>query len=214
MSLSGSNLGAGEKDPEFEAACEHWFSGLQLAEAGDLARSTESFAEAVKALQKLADERSHIGAIGLLSQALLTRDGSKGVDFDGVRAAAYLRKGVEKQDPICSFTLARVLLGMVDGIESKESDESEAVELLAVAAKAGHRLAQVNLGVCYSTGRGTDVDAVEAARWYKEAATDDGEDAHRPETSLAAGEKAPPGKAEACLNLGQCLCEGRGIDQD
>ena len=61
-------------------------------------------------------------------------------------------------------------------------------------AEQGNALAQYNLGIMYSKGRGVPQDYVEAFRWHKKA--------------------AEQGFAPAQYNLGNMYYDGRGVPQD
>ena len=49
-------------------------------------------------------------------------------------------------------------------------DKEKEVEYLLKAADLGHARAQNELGLCYASGSGVEVDLIEAVKWYKKAA--------------------------------------------
>jgi len=49
-------------------------------------------------------------------------------------------------------------------------NEAEAVEWYRKAAEQGNANAQLNMGLCYETGRGVQQDYAKAAEWYRKAA--------------------------------------------
>lgn len=112
----------------------------------------------------------------------------------------------------------------------KMSQESEAVKWYQKAAEQGHALAQFNLGVMYSLGRGVPQDDTKAAHWYEKAAQQDDLDAQVNLGSLyAMGQgvsqndaeaikwycrAATKGHTDAQFNLGMMYSVKRGVPQD
>jgi tetratricopeptide (TPR) repeat protein len=62
------------------------------------------------------------------------------------------------------------------------------------AAEKGNKIAQFNLGICYSNGFGVTKDDTQAVNWYRKA--------------------AEQGYAEAQYNLGVCYDKGYGVTKD
>ena len=80
------------------------------------------------------------------------------------------------------------------GLAFQSGDYKTALRLWRPLAEQGKALAQVNLGVMYTEGRGVPQDDAEAIKWYR----------------LAAAQ----GDAFAQFNLGIMYANGRGVPQD
>ncbi|UYN95460.1 MAG: SEL1-like repeat protein [Enhydrobacter sp.] len=65
-------------------------------------------------------------------------------------------------------------LGLVfaQGLAGIPRNDQRAAELFELAANAGHRRAQVNIGILYLRGQGVPRDLVQARAWLEKAATD------------------------------------------
>ena len=81
-----------------------------------------------------------------------------------------------------------------DGESGVCKDEAEAARLFKLAADKGHKLAQNNAAMCYSTGIGVPKDDLEAVRLFKLAATQ--------------------GDFAACYSMSNCCLQGLGVQQD
>ncbi|NTV98117.1 MAG: sel1 repeat family protein, partial [Chlorobiaceae bacterium] len=90
---------------------------------------------------------------------------------------------------ITALTAYRAFCG-----EPSPDAAAEQIEELQSAARNGNPLAQYNLGVAYSTGKGVRADYFESVKWFRMA--------------------AEKGHAEAQYNLGLALEKGRGVFMD
>lgn len=204
---------------QYNAACAHIFAAEQIksedepAPQGDddlpaLESAEDHFNESVIFL-KAGAALEHAESMGLLARSLLDPSGKRGSAFDKEAGEKWLRKAASAGDARSSFELAKRMLAE-GGPETPGPNDKEAFQLLQKAAEGGHRFAQVNLGVLFATGRGTDAkDPVQAVKWYREAATDDDD------SDVESGSDAnhAPGKAEACVNLGECYARGAGVEK-
>ena len=113
-------------------------------------------------------------------------------DASGLNAAALRRAAVAGD----ADAMTRVASCYTVGAGGVGVDLVEAFrwKLRAVEAPAPSAVAYFNLALCYSAGRGTPKNSVEAARLYKIA--------------------AEMGFAEAQFNLGVCLQQGDGVPRD
>jgi hypothetical protein len=124
-------------------------------------------------------------------------------------------------------------LGVIyaQGLAGMARDETHAAQLFEQAARAGHRRAQLNLGLLYLKGQGVPRDLVEARAWLQKAAV--GDDAYalyalgRAMEQSAGATRADPiraadlyrraaekGHALAALRYGLALADGNGVKQD
>ena len=71
------------------------------------------------------------------------------------------------------------------------NDEVLAVKWYRKSAEQNYAMAQINLGICYSSGKGAAKDEVEAVKWYRKAAVQ--------------------GLADAQRILGMCYMNGAGV---
>lgn len=90
-------------------------------------------------------------------------------------------------DAVGQFNLGEAYANVV-------KDPAQAVRWYLKSAELGYALAQFNLGVCYSFGRGIPKDESEAVIWYRKA--------------------ADQGIAVAQYNLGLCYDSGIGVNED
>ena len=79
------------------------------------------------------------------------------------------------------------------------------------AAEQGHATAQRELGGCFQSGACWDVDERKAVLWYRKAAEGgDSEALYRFCTLIL----RVPNSLRACHSLGDCLFNGRGVEQN
>jgi len=134
----------------------------------------------------------------------------RGVAQDNLEAIRWYTKAAEQGHVGAQFNLG-VLYDRDEGILQHDTDsfnqsdaslpakadkmtqESEAVKWYQKAAEQGHALAQFNLGVMYSLGRGVPQDDAKAVQWYEKAAEQDDKDAQ--------------------VNLGSLYAMGQGVTQ-
>jgi uncharacterized protein len=124
-------------------------------------------------------------------------------------------------------------LGLVfaEGQAGVARDDKRAADFFGKAATAGHRRAEINLGILYLRGQGVPRDLVQARAWLeKAAATDDptalytlGRAMEEHDASLGADSvraadlyrrAAEKGHALAALRYGLALVDGIGIKRD
>jgi hypothetical protein len=124
-------------------------------------------------------------------------------------------------------------LGLVyaQGLAGVGRDETHAAQLFEQAARAGHRRAQLNLGILYLRGQGVPRDLAEARAWLQKAAA--GDDPYalyalgRAMEESAGPTHADPvraadlyrraaekGHALAALRYGLALADGNGVKRD
>ena len=99
---------------------------------------------------------------------LMYQTGS-GVKLDKKKAERLYRMAADRGDHLAQTSLAFLLL-------SQEKHE-EAFRYYALAADQGFTHAEVNLGVCYRNGQGTEVDLGKARYWLERAAAKGNENA-------------------------------------
>ena len=82
-------------------------------------------------------------------------------------AALFMSALLSFSQPIISVARADYDKGIS---AAKQGDYSAAFEEWSISAKNGHPKAQYNLGVLFENGLGTELDLVQAAKWYIVAA--------------------------------------------
>ena len=127
--------------------------------------------------------------------------------------------------------LHRLALVFAQGQAGTPRNDNRAVELFERAAAAGHRRAQINLGILYFRGQGVTRDLVQARAWLEKAAADGDPYAlyalgRAMEESLGAAgadavratdlyrQAAQKGHPLAALRYGLALGEGYGVKRD
>ena len=124
-------------------------------------------------------------------------------------------------------------LGLVfaEGQAGVSRDDQHAAELFEKAAKAGHRRAEINLGILYLRGQGVTRDLVQARAWLEKAAAGDDPDAlyalgramEQSEGQAIADpvraadsyrRAAEKGHGLAALRFGLALNDGYGVKRD
>ena len=142
-----------------------------------------------------------------------------GQDLDAMKLYA--------QAAALGHTVAMVNYGAMLG---KRGDPAAEFSHYKKAAEMGDMLGAYNLAVAYRDGIGTDVNGVEAARWFDKAAAsgdetaafnlgvllDDGSLVDEDNARAAAYYRlaAEGGSADAMINLALMLESGEGVDQD
>lgn len=121
--------------------------------AGDLAAAEGS-------LRRLApsdaDAEAWLGAILL----------DRGENREGLRALQHAA------DAGSSEGAHRLALVFAQGLAGTPRNDKKAAELFERAANAGHRRAQINIGILYLRGQGVTRDLVQARAWLEKAAAD------------------------------------------
>ena len=124
-------------------------------------------------------------------------------------------------------------LGLVfaEGLAGTPRNDQRGAEYFEMAANAGHRRAQINLGILYLRGQGVTRDLVQARAWLEKAAATDDPSAlytlgrameERNETiaadSIRAADlyrrAAEKGHALAALRYGLAMVDGIGVKRD
>ena len=125
----------------------------------------------------------------------------------------------------------RLALVHATGVPGTPRNDAKAAELFEKAAKAGHRRAQLNIGILYSRGQGVAQDLVQARAWLEKAAAggdayalyalgrvmEDGQGPAQPDFTRAADlyrQAAEKGHPLAGLRYGLALNDGAGIKKD
>ena len=102
-----------------------------------------------------------------------------------------LRGRAERGDAQAQLDLATIFSLGTPGVDA---DSVEAAKWFRKAAEQNLPVAQLDLGICYESGRGVQKDEVEAVKWYSKAANQD--------------------YAQAQYNLGVCYDQGKGVEKD
>ncbi|MCX7365575.1 MAG: tetratricopeptide repeat protein [Alphaproteobacteria bacterium] len=125
----------------------------------------------------------------------------------------------------------RLALVHATGVPGTPRNDAKAAELFEKAAKAGHRRAQLNIGILYSRGQGVAQDLVQARAWLEKAAAggdayalyalaramEDSQGPAQPDFTRAADlyrQAAEKGHPLAGLRYGLALNDGAGIKKD
>jgi len=124
---------------------------------------------------KRAVELGDVQAMGYLG--ILYANGS-GVKLDKKKAERLYRTAADRGDAIAQASLALLL--------DSEKRFEEAFRYYALAADQGFRPGETCLGVCYSFGKGTEVDLGKARYWLERAAAKGDEHAIEALAELAA----------------------------
>ena len=125
----------------------------------------------------------------------------------------------------------RLGLAFAEGLAGTPRNDQRGAEYFEKAANAGHRRAQINLGILYLRGQGVTRDLVQARAWLeKAAATDDpsalytlGRAMEERDEAIAADSiraadlyrrAAEKGHALAALRYGLAMVDGIGVKRD
>ena len=142
-----------------------------------------------------------------------------------------LRAMQHAADAGSSEGMHQLALIQATGVPGVPRNDAKAAELFEKAAKAGHRRAQLNIGILYARGQGVARDLVQARAWLEKAAAggdayalyalgramEDGYGPAQPDFTRAADlyrQAAEKGHPLAGLRYGLALNEGAGIKKD
>lgn len=142
-----------------------------------------------------------------------------------------LRAMQHAADAGSSEGMHQLALVQATGVPGMPRNDAKAAELFEKAAKAGHRRAQLNIGILYARGQGVARDLVQARAWLEKAAAggdayalyalgramEDGHGPAQPDFTRAADlyrQAAEKGHPLAGLRYGLALNDGAGIRKD
>lgn len=128
--------------------------------------------QVIESLKALAERGSARGQAAL---AIKHRDGADGLHEDPMEAARLLQLAVDQGSTGACVRLADLLLGVGGeyssfantGYQGVPLDDEGGVRLMALAAEAGHPLAQYNVGFMLDRGtNGLKKNTLEAMKWF------------------------------------------------
>jgi hypothetical protein len=118
------------------------------------------------AAAKLFERAAEMGWIEAYLNTAVSYEAGLGRAVDLELAVAWYRRGAESGNAECAYSLA-CLLGERDGLEF---GNPESLGLFLQAAQAGHRDAQLALGLGYLRGVEIGPDRAQAQHWLSKAA--------------------------------------------
>lgn len=137
--------------------------GLYFRSQGDSSKAQDFMRQALQRLMREAETGNSDACCNL---GFMYANGL-GVEVDGIRALAFLKRAVAQGMATAESNLGCLLL---DGCKNVPKDTRRARYFLLRAALKGQMTAQNNLAYCYQLGEGGDVDYHKAHYWYHLAA--------------------------------------------
>jgi uncharacterized protein len=210
-----------------------------LLAAGSNAYGQQDSAVDVPASLRAAVDAYRAGDLAT-AEATLRGQGQSNPDADAWLGAVLIDRGAARDglrliqrasDAGSSEGAHRLALVYAEGLAGTPRNDARAAELFEKAATAGHRRAQMNLGIFYLSGRGVPRNLVQARAWLEKAAASgdpqalyllgralsesDGPAVEDPVRAADLFRRAAEqGHALAGLRYGLALSEGFGMKRD